>query len=379
MNSARPLARFATDDERSRWDALIAANPGGGEVWMGEAYLGVKCAEGRYREHRVIVERPGRPAIAVGVLAKRVPLLGEWWHLPAGPDGNAAGAGAQSVDARVAAVIEVASAVGELARSHGAFLLKIEPRLAPSSRAAFHAAGFVDTVRIIPNPSTVLVDVRTDAAAGSPEAAAELRARIGKKARNSISRAERDGIFVRRVDASAEHCAAFFELLNETAEGRFVLRSERYYREFWQRFERSGDGQLFFAYREDEHGRPQLLAGAFAMGLGTKTTYKDGASLRAKIAYGASHALQWEVLLWANERGAHTHDLCGAPPAARADDREHPLFGVGQFKRSFSSEITDYVGAFDLPLRSRAYAFWVKLGDRLARRASLALKKDPYY
>ncbi|MFT4231433.1 MAG: peptidoglycan bridge formation glycyltransferase FemA/FemB family protein [Leucobacter sp.] len=377
------VARFADAAERAGWDALVAANPGGGEVWMGDAYLGVKRDEGRYRDRRVIVERPGRSSIAVGVLAKRVPLLGEWWHLPAGPAGE---------DAR--AVLEVADAVARLARSRGAFLLKIEPRLDPGARDEIRAAGYRDTVRIIPNPSTVLVEIGAGSAAlegapavdGDPEPDGDpapdagplsdeaLLASLGKKARNSINRARRDGIEVERAPASDENCAAFYRLLRETAEGRFVLRSERYYRVFWQRFEEAGDGQLFFARREG-----QLVAGAFAMALGRKTTYKDGASVRAKTAYGASHALQWEVLRWANERDALVHDLCGAPPSDRADDREHPLHGVGQFKRSFSPEIIDYAGAFDLPLKPRAYAIWARIGDRLARRASLALRKDPYY
>lgn len=365
---ARPVARFATADERARWDALVAANPGGGEVWMGDAYLGVKRREGRYRDERVIVERRDRPSVAVGVLAKRVPLLGEWWHLPAGPAGE---------DAE--AVLEVAAAVAELARSRGAFLLKTEPRTGLDSRGAFAAAGYRETVRIIPNPSTIVVDVATEAAAGSAEAEKELLAKLGKKARNAITRAGRDGIVATAVPATDENCAALYRLLQETAEGRFVLRSERYYREFWQGFERSGDGQMFFAHREVDGGEPQLVAGAYAMGLGAKTTYKDGASVRAKAAYGASHALQWAVLRWANARGAVLHDLCGAPPADRADDKSHPLHGVGQFKRSFQPEITDYAGAFDLPLRPRAYAIWTKVGDRIARRASLALKKDPYY
>nr|WP_243752202.1 peptidoglycan bridge formation glycyltransferase FemA/FemB family protein [Leucobacter weissii] len=244
--------------------------------------------------------------------------------------------------------------------------MKIEPRSDPGAAPALRAAGYRDTVRIVPNPSTILVDVD-----GTED---EVFARLGKKARNSINRARRDGIEVRRVAASDENCAVLYRLLRETAEGRFVLREERYYREFWQRFERSGDGQLFFASRGDE-----LLAGAFAMALGEKTTYKDGASIRDKSAYGASHALQWEVLRWANERGARVHDLCGAPPSDRADDREHPLHGVGQFKRSFQPRITDYVGAFELPLRPWAYGCWVRLGDRIARRWSLAVRKDPYY
>ncbi|QIK62437.1 peptidoglycan bridge formation glycyltransferase FemA/FemB family protein [Leucobacter viscericola] len=353
-------ARLATDREYADWDALVAANPGGGEVWGGSCYLDVKQNEGRYRQYRLMVTRQDRPAIAVAVLAKRVPFLGEWWHLPAGPAGE-----------DTAAVLEVSAAVADLARSRGAFLLKIEPRLGPDAAAAIQQAGYLETVRVIPNPSTVLMDV-----SGTED---EVFARLGKKARNAINRAGRDGIVVTRVMASDENCAALYKLLRETAEGRFVLRSEKYYREFWQTFKREGTGQMFFAHAVGADGSPELVAGAFAMALGAKTTYKDGASVRAKNAYGASHALQWGVIRWANERGAVVHDFCGAPPADRADDKTHPLHGVGQFKRSFAPEITDYVGAFELPLNPRAYSFWVKLGDRLMRRWSLAVRKDPYY
>jgi len=352
--SAEYVARFATAQERERWDELVAANPGGGEVWAGEEYLESKRYS-RYRPHHVMVERGAELAIAVGVLTKRVPMLGEWWYLPAGPAG---------VDAD--AVLAASQAVAELARSKGAFLLKIEPRLGPDTRTAFTARGYRPTVRIVPNPSTILVDVRGDET--------EVFARIGKKARNSITRAARDGVEVARVPASDENCATFFRLLDETAEGRFVLRSAEYYRGFWQTFERAGQGRMFFAQRDG-----QVVAGAYAIALGEKTTYKDGASVRAKSAYGASHALQWEVIRWACERGARTHDLCGAPPSERTDDTAHPLYGVGRFKRSFASEITDYAGAFDLPLKSRRYAFWVKIGDRLMRRWSLAVHHDPYY
>lgn len=352
--AGRAVARFATPAERADWNALVAANPGGGEVWQGEQYLEAK-RHGRYEPRHVIVEGEDLPKLAVGVLSKRVPLLGEWWHVPAGLAGG-----------DVAAVLEASTAIAALARARGAFFLKIEPRLGPEAAEALLGAGYRRTVRIVPNPSTVLVDV-----SGTEQ---ELFARIGKKARNSITRAGRDGIEVARVPASDENCAAFFALLRETAAGRFVLRAEGYYRGFWQGFARAGEGQMFFATRDGE-----LLAGAFAIALGAKTTYKDGASIRDKSAYGASHALQWEVLRWANERGATVHDLCGAPPAARADDAEHPLHGVGRFKRSFAPDITDYVGAFDLPLKPRAYAFWVRIGDRIVRRWSLAVHRDPYY
>lgn len=347
--------RFATEAEAARWDELVAANPHGGEVWAATAHLETKRFS-RYQPYRLIVERPGRAPLAVGVIAKRVPLLGEWWMVLAGPEAE-----------DLAGTLEASEAIAAFAGSHGAFLVKIEPRLGTETRPAFEGAGYLPTIRRIPNESTVLVDV-----SGTED---EIFARFGKTARNAINRGRREGVVVTRVDSSDANCARFFALLEETAGGgRFVLRPSGYFRTFWQTFSREGSGQMFFAERD---GR--LLAAAYAIHLGSKTTYKEGASLREKQAYGVSHLLQWEVMRWANEQGATVHDLCGTPPSDRLDDESHELHGVGRFKRSFHDEVTDYVGAFDIPLRQRAYRLWVRFGDPIARRLSLALRKDPYY
>ena len=41
---------------------------------------------------------------------------------------------------------------------------------------------------------------------------------------------------------------------------------------------------------------------------------------------------------------------------------------VGEFKRGFSKEVTDWVGAFDLPLRPVRYALLEGIGHRVAAR-----------
>ena len=348
-------ARFATPEEVAHWNDLIIANPHGGEVWASSSHLETKRFS-KYRVRRLIIERGERPPLAAGVLAKRVPFLGEWWMVMAGPE-------AEDLEA----TLEASAAIAEFARAHGAFVVKIEPRLGTETNQAFLDAGYLPTIRRIPNESTVLVDV-----SGTED---EVFKRLGKKARNAINRGKREEIVVTRVSSTDENCARFFALLQETAGGgRFVLRPEGYFRTFWQVFEKDGTGQMFFAERDG-----QLLAAAYGIHLGTKTSYKEGASSREKQAYGVSHLLQWEVMRWANEVGATVHDLCGTPPSDRPDDTTHELHGVGKFKRSFQPEVTDYVGAFDIPLKAWAYRIWVKLGDPLARRLSLALRKDPYY
>lgn len=355
MVDRAPTVRFATAAETARWDELVVANPHGGEIWAASSHLETKRFH-KYRPYRIIIEREGRTPLAVGVIAKRVPLLGEWWMVLAGPE-------AEDLEA----TLEASAAIAEFAKQRGAFLLKIEPRLGRETGAEFGNRGYIPTIRRIPNESTVLVDVT-----GTED---EVFARFGKKARNAINRGKREGIIVTRVPATDANCTRFFALLAETAGGgRFQLRPEAYFHKFWQEFEKSNTGQMFFAERDGK-----LLAAAFAARLGTKTTYKEGASVRDKTAYGVSHLLQWEVMRWANEMGATVHDLCGTPPSDRTDDKTHELHGVGSFKRSFNSEVTDYVGAFDIPLKAWAYKLWVKLGDPIARRFTLAVRKDPYY
>lgn len=352
---ANLVARFATAEETQSWNDRVAANPGGGEVWMGNEYLEQK-RHGRYHPLRVILERrTEETAIAVGVLTKRVPGLGTWWHVPAGPTG---------VD--VHHTIEMVRAVGKLAKQNGAFFVKVEPRLSPDAHGTLTAQGLVKTFRIVPNESTVLLSLEKN-----PD---DVFSRFPKKTRYAIRKATRDGVVVERAETSDANCEAFYRLLEETGEGRFLVRSEEYYRTYWQRFQSAGKGQLFLASRDGE-----LVAGAFVMALGERATYKDGASVRTKQAYGASHALQWEAIQWAIEAGAEVYDFCGAPPSNRVDDKTHPLHGVGAFKLSFAPEVTDYVGAYDLPLKPLAYRIWSAVGDRIARRASLLFKRDPYY
>lgn len=324
-------------------------------MWAGTDFLEQK-RDGKYVPKYVMVDRGTLQPVAVGVLTKSVAFLGTWWYLPAGPAGE-----------NVTAVIEIVAAVTELARKQRAFLLKVEPRLERDSiEQQLGVEGWKPAVRIIPNPATIIVDVRGTEA--------EVFARLGKKARNSITRAGRDGLVAQRVRATDTNCSAAYRLLSETADGRFSLRSEHYYRSFWQRFESSGNGQLFFVEQDGV-----LLAAAFAMALGDKTTYKDGASLREKRAYGASHLVQWEVLRWAIERGASGHDLCGVPPVEDSGNPQHPLFGVGRFKRSFSTETTEYVGLFDVPIRRFVYFLWSIVGEKIARHWAVSIRKDPYY
>lgn len=353
----RAFSRFATETELAAWNSLVAANPGGGEVWAGREYAVAKTFNG-YAPRFVLTENlENGGMLATLVLEKRVPLLGTLWYVPAGPAGS-----------EPEEMLAAATSIAELAKSEGAFMLKIEPRILESvdAKQAILNAGYRQTFRIIPNESTVILDVSGEES--------EVSGRFAASCRNKIRRAEKEGLVIKRVEATDENCRIMFDLLAETSAGRFELRPFEYYRLFWQTYAQADTGVLILGYKDDH-----AVAGLFGMILGDTSVYKDGASVRQGLPTGSMNALQWQLILWARERGAIRHDLCGAPHSSRIDDKTHPLYGVGQYKLAFNKEIIDHVGTFDLPIKPFAYRIWSAIGDRLARRLALKKRNDPYY
>lgn len=328
--------RLASETEIATWNEQIIANPDGGNVFQSTEFAAQKTLGGWKTRH--ITDG----TLAVTILEKHVPLLGKLWYAPKGP-------GVISPDQ----LVRFATNITNLAAQHGVFAVKIEPELLRTiDLSTLHLEP---TTPIQPNFSTVLVDISEDLDS--------VLAHLNQKGRHAINRARRDGVTVRRVEATEENCRSFYDLLRETATGSFAIRPYAYYKQFWQQFEKSGHGQLFFAYYEGA-----AVAGAYALIFGQKSTYKDGASVRQRTAYGASHLLQWEVITWAKERGSVVHDLCGAPPSDRINDESHPHYGIGRFKTSFNKTVTDYVGAYDIIISPLAYTLWHKAGERIVKR-----------
>lgn len=331
--------RFATDDEINIWNEKILANPDGGSVFQGEEFAQQKKISG-WTPRYVMADD-----IALTIHEKQVFGLGKLWYLPKGPG--------------VTSPVQVGDRIPELrklAHENGVFVVKMEPELHKTDDAmkALTELGLVRVQHVQPS-STILVDLSPDLDT--------IMAKLNQKGRHALRRAERDGVKVKRVDASDENCKIFYDLLAVTANGSFAIRKYEYYRAYWQRYVDAGLGQLFFAYAGDD-----LVAAAFAMVFGQKSTYKDGASVRERPVYGASHLLQWHVIQWAKEQGSLQHDLCGTPPSDRIKDETHPFYGFGRFKSSFNKQVTDYVGTFDLVVHPRQYRLWTKFVQKVVRR-----------
>ncbi|HEX7483962.1 MAG TPA: peptidoglycan bridge formation glycyltransferase FemA/FemB family protein [Candidatus Saccharimonadales bacterium] len=343
--------RFAYPDEIIRWNTLVLANPDQGNVFQGLEFAEQKHASG-WRPRYIVAG-----TLVMTVLEKYVFGLGKLWYLPKGP-------GITSVRE----LDDILANLTDFANQEGVFAVKIEPELLDSdeTRADLLKLNLRKVSPIQPNFSTVTLDISADLDT--------VMASLNQKGRHAIKRAERDGVTVERVESNDENCRLMYKLLATTAEGSFRIRKYNYYKTFWQRYAHEDEGQLFFAYVDGK-----IVAGAYAVIFGAKSTYKDGASIRERTVYGASHLLQWHVITWAKEKGSVIHDFCGSPPASEIKNPEHPHYGIGRFKTSFNKEVTDYIGAWDIVVKSAAYKLWIKIGERVVLRIHNQLHHENWY
>ncbi|GAA4485273.1 hypothetical protein GCM10023094_39860 [Rhodococcus olei] len=354
------VVREADALEVAAWDEFVTRAADGGDVWRGLGNARAKQSLG-YTIRYLFV---GGDAVTVHV--KKVPLLGRLWIVPCGPSGVAVGE-----------VLPKARALAAYAAARGAFVLRIDPRVEADEETTrqLRAAGYRFAGRYTPNQHTVIVDLH-----GTED---QILAGFSNGARRAIKRATRDGVVVERVPATDENCDILYDLLAEAGDGRFGLRSREYCRSTYQRYAASGNGQMFFA-RID--GR--VATASFEMRLGTKVIGLHTGSVRKSAgdsavnglgSQGIGHALQWEVMRWAKRCGALEYDLCGTPPSSEVDNPERSFCGIGKFKRSFHKEVTDRVGAWDIPLSGWRSRIWAAGYERECKRLSMVLRGTLFY
>lgn len=340
--------RFATEQEITTWNEHINANPDGGNILQGKQFIDQKVAGGWTARYLFVGSR------AIVAIEKSVPGLGKVWYMPKGPSTTS-----------VSDLEQLVSNLSPFARARGVFTIKIEPEL--DYQTDMSALPLIPTAPVQLNYATVYVDL-------SPTLD-EIMANLNQKGRHAIRRAERDGVTIEAVPASDENCDRMYELFKETAQGAgFVIRPPEYYRNFYRAYESIGMGQLFFATFEGT-----IVAGAFAMVQGKKSMYKDGASVRERAAYGASHLLQWHVMQWAKNKGSLSHDLAGVPPIKDLKNPNHPFYGLARFKTSFNKQATQYVGAFEVPIVGWKAKLWHRYIEKVVRRLYLKRYGQSYY
>jgi peptidoglycan pentaglycine glycine transferase (the first glycine) len=336
--------RQATKAEIADWNALVLANPDGGEILQSKDWARFKERHDWKPHYLVFDELP----LAALCLSRRVPGLGELWYCPKGP-------GVKSVDE----LNQIGKAI-KAARPK-AFAVKAEPEISIN----LGIDGWVKApFDIHISQATYVVNLKH-----TPD---ELLASFKQKTRYNIRLAEKHGVLAYPVPATEEFCQKLYELLEATQRrAGFVIRSKDYCFDYWKTLSEAGQGQIFLA---DHDG--QTVAGVFVQILGEKAWYKDGGSRREASSVMAPYLTQWEVMKWLKDRGVTSYDLLGAP---RQGDETSPLKGLVQFKSGFGGEFKEFIGTYDLPLQGLKYWLWRRLLERLTLAYHTRIKHNLWY
>ena len=349
----------------AEWNALVARE--------GSFSLTQSCEWGAFKErlgwrvHRVAVEDDGALVAGAQLLVKRLPLGFSVAYVPRGPVGRWLEDEAASL---------LFPELERLARAHRAVFLKIEPPVqdGPQVHALLDRHRFRQS-RVTNQPqTTVLLDISPP-----PE---DILARMHKKTRQYVRRAEREGITTRL--GGAEDLPAFCELMRRTAKREgFAGRSLEYYRAEWAAFSPGDHCALLLAYHEQ-----QLIAARTVYRCGRHAAEFHGGSVTLPGLH-PNHLLVWRAIQWAKERGCTTYDMWGVPdevePAVdgrppEAPERHDGLWGVYQFKRGFGAHVVRYAGAYDLALVPGVYSLYSAamvnrtVWERAAARLDLAAR-----
>ncbi|MDP3966918.1 MAG: peptidoglycan bridge formation glycyltransferase FemA/FemB family protein [Nocardioides sp.] len=186
----------------------------------------------------------------------------------------------------------------------------------------------------------------------------EVLAGMNQQWRRNIKKAAKEGVEVSVGDITGDDLATFHTLYVHTAErDGFTPRPLSYFRTMAAALgaEHPDRFRLYLAHHEGD-----LVAATIAIRVGGHVWYSYGASSTEKREVRGSNAIQWQMMRDALEAGAHVYDLRGITDTLDSDD---PTVGLIRFKVGTGGEAVEYVGEWDLPLRSllyRAFALYMK-------------------
>lgn len=345
--------RVSEQKDTQRWDAHLRT--AGGHPLQASAWGFLKERFG-WQAHRLWVD-DGRAAAQLLIRPYRGVAAA---YVPRGPllSGN---------EATDAALLD---GLIRRARSRRAAFLRLEPDVLQGApfetglRTILAEHGFRPVERTLQPRSSIQLEL------GHSDD--ELRSGLSKGHRADVRRAERSGVQV-RVGTAEEDVEVLHEMMRATQQRKtFGIHTPAYYRALWRLF--ADDARLLLAEHDGE-----VLAATLVVAFGDRALYLAAGSTRRGLELRASHALQWQAIRWARERGARTYDLWGIPDARgraelHATGSEQlseqriaalqqqagadPLNGVFRFKKGWGGKVVRSVPAFDRVFFAPAYWFW---------------------
>jgi lipid II:glycine glycyltransferase (peptidoglycan interpeptide bridge formation enzyme) len=307
------------------WDAFVerAAHRAFPQLWdWGDLRVGAG-----WKPIRVAVGHgPDEPRAGVQILLRPVPMTG--WSLayaPRGPVGDL-----DDPVVREALLGGVRQVAGE--ERIGRLRADPETTVDEPYGAALLAPPWRPAPKVQP-PTTRLIDL------GEPEGA--LWSALGRKHRQYVSKAGREGVTVEEVRAADDPAAVrgaladFDRIYRHTGErAGFAVRVPSYYQRLWDAFAPPGRARLFFARLDGER-----VATLVHLVCGDRVAEVYGGMTDAGAASRANYLLKWEAIRALRADGLRTYDLWGLATG-----------GIRKFKEGFGGTEVTWIGARDLPL-----------------------------
>lgn len=325
-------AQPAKPDDIERWDELVIAT-GTPHLTQSVAWAELKALTG-WTPRRFVYDDGG----VAQVLVRRLPLGITVAYAPRGP--------LVSTERLADAIVALREA---LATERCASLL-CDPEVPndPALVTTLERAGVRRSPVYVQPRRTLLMDLAVE-----PEAALSA---MRKKTRQYIHKAERGGV----VTEETKDLDRFLAVLRKVGErDGFALHSRDYFATLLRAL---GDrAHILMARVGDEDAGAMLLA---RMADRAWELYGgwSGAHAEARPFY----LLKWRAMRRMHALGAVRYDMWGL-----ADSADDALAGVENFKLGFGGAVTEWIGAFETPVRPMLYPLW-QLGARrrLARSAA---------
>jgi peptidoglycan pentaglycine glycine transferase (the first glycine) len=259
----------------------------------------------------------------------------------------------------------VLSDLASFAQELGAFFIKIDPDVNVGIGLPGTDSGSEDAVGIsflnelkaskwrfsneqVQMRNTMLIDLH--------RSEDELLAAMKQKTRYNLRLAERKGVSIRQGNET--DFPLLYRMYAETSvRDGFVIRSETYYREVWERFFQAGMLTPLIADVEDE-----AVAGLMLFIFGKQSWYLYGMSRDIAREWMPNYLLQWEAIKASQKAGCATYDLWGAPDEFNEHD---PMWGVYRFKLGLGAYEARRIGAWDLPIQPVIYSLYTQILPRV--------------
>jgi len=302
--------------QREQWNKFVLSS--NGSILQSYEWGELKGVSG-WQPIRIALFDNGRIVEGVSILKKPVPIPGKCvFYAPRSPILSD----------------ELLSHVKTEAKKHGAVYFKIDPPVEESDEVEklLRKQGFTKKKKQVQPRSTFFLDLTKNLD--------ELLRSFEEKTRYNIRLSERKGVKV-KLDNSDKGVEEFCKLYHQTSSrDNFLIHPDKYYQNIKKLLIDKGLASIFLA---NYQGNP--VAGVFMFIFGKKVWYMYGASSNEFRNVMPNHALHWEVIKWAKEKGCETYDLWGIPSKPT---EKHPLWGVYRFKKGFKGKLVKYVGVFDL-------------------------------